>query len=157
MINRAIKAEPMNSTFYDFRGLISATSESYDQALADFKQALALDPNNAQAYFDMGAVYQALDKIDAAIDSFTQGVELENPDSGCKICAYMRLGQLYFAQADFDRAIEAYTHAIELDPNYADAYIERAKAYVAKGDPAAAQADAEKAHDLQQSGKATSY
>lgn len=61
------------------------------------------------------------------------------------------LGMRYLEELDYDNAILAFTKAIEVDPNRSEAYVERAKLYVQRGeegDLALAAADYEKAIEL---------
>ena len=49
----------------------------YDEALADYMQALKLDPACADAYIGRGHVYLRLKQSDKAIENYKQSLKLE--------------------------------------------------------------------------------
>ncbi len=68
-------------------------------------------------------------------------------------CAYYNLGTIYGRMGQYDRALTYLTKAIELDPNFVNAYINRAAVYQAIGKNAEAQADLAKAAQLKAAGQ----
>ena len=48
--------------------------------------------------------------------------------------AYLLLGELFLTKKDFDKAIGVYDEAIEINPNFAQAYHERGRIKLLKGD-----------------------
>jgi tetratricopeptide (TPR) repeat protein len=113
----------------------------YDRAIADYAQAIALDPKFKVAYFNRGDTYRLKGDYDRAIADFTHAIALDPKYAH----AYRTRGIAYQAKKDYDRAIADYTQAIALDPKYAYAYIDRGNAYAAKGDNDRAIADYVKA------------
>jgi tetratricopeptide (TPR) repeat protein len=107
-----------------------AQQQAYDKAVADYTQAIALDPNNAAAYTERGEVYSAKQDYDQAIADHTQSIRLEPQNA----VAYTNRGFAYSRKKDTDKAIADYTQAIRLDPNFAIAYYNRGVAYDNKGD-----------------------
>jgi PQQ-dependent catabolism-associated CXXCW motif protein len=61
---------------------------------------------------------------------------------------YYSRGTNYAANKQFDNAIEDFTRAISIDRNYADAYIQRARAYMSKEDYNLAMTDLAKAAEV---------
>jgi tetratricopeptide (TPR) repeat protein len=116
----------------------------YGRAIADFTQAIRLDPNNANAYTERGAAYADKGDSDRAIADFTQSIRLDPNDA----VAYSNRGTAYDDKREHDRAIADYTQAIRLDPNYTMAYNNRGAAYYDKGDYARARTDWKKALQL---------
>jgi tetratricopeptide (TPR) repeat protein len=102
----------------------------YDRAIADYAQAIALDPKFKVAYFNRGDTYRLKGDYDRAIADFTHAIALDPKYAH----AYRTRGIAYQAKKDYDRAIADYTQAIALDPKYAYAYIDCGIAYQAKGD-----------------------
>jgi len=50
ILNEAIRLEPKNVTYYNWRGILrSCREEDLDNAIADFEAALRIDPNNPTA------------------------------------------------------------------------------------------------------------
>ena len=69
---KASSAPPGNDAQADnMRGEALAQSGKTDEALAEFNQAIALDPNNAEALYNRGLLYQGEKQHQLAIDDFT--------------------------------------------------------------------------------------
>jgi tetratricopeptide (TPR) repeat protein len=98
---------------YNNRGLSYFYNHDYNSAIAEFTQAIRLNPNYAEAYFNRGEAYR------------------------------YRYALRYFSGNDCDLAIADYTQAIRLIPSYAEAYYRRGDAYSEKGDDNQAIADYE--------------
>ncbi len=116
----------------------------YDSAIADYTEAIRLDPTRADAYFWRGEVYRGKDDFDSAIADYTQAIRLDPKDA----VAYFERGIAYCVKGDYDSAIADYTEAIRLDPKDARAYYGRGLAYQVKGQRAAAERDFAKAKEL---------
>ena len=118
-------------THYNEKGL-------YDQGIADFNQAVALNPNYAQAYGNRGHAYYEKGQNDQAIADETRAISF-NPPGVAR--AYVSRGLAYQAKGLNDQAIADYTQSIALTPDYSAAYLDRGAAYDAKGLPDLAIAD----------------
>jgi tetratricopeptide (TPR) repeat protein len=145
-------------TFLD-RGITFASRGEYEAAIADFTEALNLDPDMQAAWmlrgralyasvsyvYSMGENFSGVDTTiilgavvpqekkavyDRAIADFTQATRLDPNNAK----AYIERGGAYSAKGDYDRAIADYNQALRLDPNNAVAYSNRGKAYSDKGD-----------------------
>jgi lipoprotein NlpI len=101
-----------------------------DRAIADYNEAIRLDPKYADAYYNRGIAYKAKGDIDRAIADYNEAIGLDSKDA----LAYNNRGIAYKAKGDIDRAIADYNEAIRLDPKYADAYNNRGIAHKASGD-----------------------
>ena len=109
----------------------------YDRAIADYTQAIRLEPDNAFAYTSRGVAYAGKGDYDRAIADHTQAIRL-NPNFAN---AYSNRGIAYAYKGDYDRAIADHTQAIRLNPNFASAYSNRGNVYAYKGDNDRAIAD----------------
>jgi len=96
----------------------------YSAAVASFDQAIALNPNDAEAYNNRGIALQALGQHDAAMQNFDRAIALM-PDYAD--ACYNR-GVLLSETDRDDAAIQSYERAIALDPNHADAHYDRGNA-----------------------------
>jgi tetratricopeptide (TPR) repeat protein len=113
------------------RGNVSSDKRTiYNQAIADYTQAVRLDPNNAATYRQRGVTYGDIGDYDRAIADYNQAIRL---DPNYAASAYSNRGVTYDAKGDHDRAIADYNQAIRLYPN-AITYYNRGNAYNAKGD-----------------------
>lgn len=98
--------------------------------IADYDEAIKLEPSNADGYFNRGDAYDEMGEYGKAIGDYSKAIQL-NPnyaDAYCnRGCAYGEIG-------DYDKAIADYNKAIELDPNNALAYYNRGLAYHEEGE-----------------------
>jgi tetratricopeptide (TPR) repeat protein len=114
--------------FFD-RALLSQSRGEYDNAIADYTEALRIDPHNAAAYSNRGFAYYAKGMHDRAIEDYTAALRIDPKDA----YAYNNRGGAYYAKGMHDRAIEDYTAALRIDPNLAAVYSNRGAAYYDKG------------------------
>jgi tetratricopeptide (TPR) repeat protein len=91
-----------------------ADLKRYDDAIAAFYHAIALDPADAYSHNGLGNVYFNLKQYDAAIAAFHHAIALD------PALAYPHhgLGNTYRDLKQYEDAIAAYHHAIALDPTY---------------------------------------
>jgi len=87
------------------------------KAIEAFKQAVKLDPNFIEAYFELSIVYYA-SRLNDAIMTLKKLIELK-PDH---VEAYLRLGLYYYQLKKYEEAIEELNKVIKLKPDYPDAY-----------------------------------
>jgi tetratricopeptide (TPR) repeat protein len=112
----------------------------YNSAIADYTQAIRLDPNAAVLYLSRGIAYMAIGGQNNAIADYTQAIRLD-PNFAA---AYYKRGGAYSGEDD-NRAIADYDQAIRLDPNFAMAYSSRGACYWSMGNYIQARADANRA------------
>ena len=80
----------------------------FDESISVFKQLVALVPDKAAPYFELGNACLAKDKIDDAIRAFRQGLtrDRSNPQAHNNLgIAFKRQGSLQEAEASFRAAI----------------------------------------------------
>ena len=111
-------------------GTSPAQQQAYEKAIADFTEAIRLDPGAAKTYRERGSAYIQKGDQDRAIADCTQAIRLD-PNSAT---AYQIRGIAYWHKGDYDRAIADCTQAIKIDPNIARAYNNRGIAYDRKWD-----------------------
>ena len=68
---------PMDADAYTNRGLAYHEDGDLDQAIADYDQALVLDPQHVGAYYSRGNAYFSKGDFDQAITDFDQAIELD--------------------------------------------------------------------------------
>lgn len=76
--SQILRENPNDPQNWYMRGLARLNRKQYDDALADFEQALKLDPKLAAAYDGRGQVYAAQEKFVDAHEDFSKAIEL-NP------------------------------------------------------------------------------
>ncbi|MEW6264366.1 MAG: tetratricopeptide repeat protein [Thermodesulfobacteriota bacterium] len=120
--------------------------------LAGLILMMIFQPAFADSLNDYTAGVQAArnNKHDEAVRLFTQAIESGKLDEYHLVRAYTRRGHEYLVgKDDPDKALDDYNAALNLNPQYAEAYFERAGAYAKKNRVKEALADANKAVDLE--------
>lgn len=98
----------------------------YEQAIAEFKEILKLDPKNVHALNNIAAAYFKLKDVDKAASYFTNAVDLGVANS----TTYFFRGIIFDRHRnDKAKAIKDFSKAIELEPNFSKAYLNRALVY----------------------------
>lgn len=69
-LTKAIRYDKHNFEAYYYRGCAKANAKKYEEALADFENAVALKPDYADAYFNMGRVYYMMQDEDKACEYY---------------------------------------------------------------------------------------
>jgi tetratricopeptide (TPR) repeat protein len=121
----------------DFRG-----------AIADYTQAIRLDPNFDYAYINRGLCRFQLKDFQGAIADYTQALRI-NPNFAY---AYLDRGDARIQIKDFQGAIADYTQAIRQHPNLAYAYTRRGEVYYWLANYQRALADSDKAIQMRDNG-----
>jgi tetratricopeptide (TPR) repeat protein len=119
-------------------------NQRYQGAIADYTEAIELDPNNATAYFKRGLAYDNIDKYQAAIADYTKAIELDSRDSA----SHNNRGAVYSRVGDKQSALRDYDTAIEIDPKYTVALKNRGNTHFDLGNYQAAIVDYERAIEL---------
>jgi TolB-like protein/DNA-binding winged helix-turn-helix (wHTH) protein len=105
-------------------------------AEAEFKRALALDPNYATARNWYSQFLWTAGRTDEALQEIKQAQQLE-PDS---LAVQITAGTLHSLRERHDEAIACFRRVLELDPNYEVAWKSLAKVYDRKAMPREAEA-----------------
>jgi Tfp pilus assembly protein PilF len=112
------------------QGEMLARSGKPKDALAAFDRALEIDPNNAQALYGRGMLYQAQKQHQSAIEDFSAANGLKpqqaEPLLG-RATSYLAVDRFKEAASDLDEAVQA-------DPQNAQIWTERGLAYERLGD-----------------------
>jgi tetratricopeptide (TPR) repeat protein len=142
---RLIQRNPKDADAYFKRGLYYAvgdagTGRDYDRAIADFDQAIKLDPGRTEYYSARGDACSNKGDDDRAIADYGEVLKLKPDDA----VTYAKRGDIHGDRMDYDRAIADYDQAIRIDANESY-YIGRGDIYSRKGDLARAIADYDRA------------
>jgi Tfp pilus assembly protein PilF len=126
---------------YIMRGVILRNQGEHDRAIADYGQAIRLDPNYASAYTGRAMAYRGKGDLDRAIADYGEAIRLDPK----RAFVYHLRGNAYRAKDEIDRAIADYDQAIRLDPKLAAVYYDRGVAYNLKAEIGRALADYDQA------------
>ncbi len=84
-------------------------------------EAIRLDPKQAIAHSDRGAVLYERKRYDGALEAFDEAIRLDPNFTD----AHSNRGNVLHSLNRDDEALEAYDEAIRLDPNFTDAHYNR--------------------------------
>ena len=121
LLNSSNLTKRLRAQSYYNRGLAWHDKGEADRAIADFTEAIRVDPKYEEAYNNRGGVWDEKREYDRAIADFNEAIRL-NPNA----TAYYNRGGAWKAKGEFDRAIGDYDQVIKLSPNHAAAYNNRA-------------------------------
>jgi tetratricopeptide (TPR) repeat protein len=115
---------------FNNRGAAYYYKRDYDRAVADYEEAIRLDPKSAAGYTGRGYAWQAKGDYDRAFADYDEAIRLDPKYA----TAYQDRGSAWESKGEYDRAIADYDEAIRLDPKHAKTYQDRGNAWRAKGE-----------------------
>lgn len=136
-----IERRERESSFFNSNQIVQ---QQYETAIADYDEAIRLDPNETRYYSQRASLNEKLERFEAVVADYDTLIRLNPNDAGHyygRGCAKQRLEQYESAIADYDEAIR-------LDPNEACYYSQRASTHAQLKRHAAAFVDYEKAIEL---------
>ncbi|MBI3942461.1 MAG: tetratricopeptide repeat protein [Chloroflexi bacterium] len=104
-------------------GLTALNNKEYQQAIADFNQALVLDKNFRAVWADRGYAYSFLEdpaSIKQAIGDFEHAISLGDDNTYTR----RNLARLYVEQRQYNQAEKNFRVALKQDPNQASLYFD---------------------------------
>ncbi len=116
--------------FSNERGVGYFRAKEWDLAIADFSEALRLNPQDNVLWANRADAYRSKKDYARALEDSQRSIGL-NPKN--KRNFYVR-GLIYYDKDDYDLAIPQFTQAIKLDPKYDEAIYYRGRSYFLKKD-----------------------
>ena len=126
------------------KGYNAGMNGEYNAEISLYLKAIELNPDDADAYTNLGNAYKDQDNLIKAIQMWEKAIELNSDDAD----AYTNLGIAYGEQNNYTKAIQSYEKAIELKPDYALAYWNRSISKDSVGDKSGGLEDTKKAARL---------
>lgn len=96
-------------------------TKSYDAAIDAYKKSLAIKPDDAAVYNQMGNIYGAEKKIPEATEALNKAADM-NPTPQGKAKAYFNMGANMVNSGKPEQAAEFFKKATDADPTYAEAW-----------------------------------
>ena len=93
----------------------------YTEAITKYNEALKLDPENAQANYEMGFTLVQSGKGNDGIPYVRKAIE-KTSSLQLKAACYDMLGSIYDNDHQTQKAIEAYKNGIQINPKYQRLY-----------------------------------
>ena len=114
------------------------TKHKVDNAIADYSEAIRLDPKFAVAYYERGNAWAIQMQYDKAIADYSEAIRIDPKFA----VAYFDRGNAWAdGEHEHDKAIADYCEAIRLDPKHARAYYARGDSWATKREDDKAIAD----------------
>lgn len=87
-----------------------------EKAIRCFKKACELDPNDIDAFINLGLALKAAGLVSDAVTAYQQAIALDSKS----ICAHFNLGNLFSDMKNLDRAIACFKEGLEVSPGHQD-------------------------------------
>jgi tetratricopeptide (TPR) repeat protein len=129
----------------DNRAVAEERKGDLDRAMADYNQAIRLDPQYSLAWRNRAKNFLNKGDYERAIADSTQAIRLKPGYAD----ALLDRGSAYFFDRDYDRAFTDFDQAVRINPQSADAVHDRGLAREKRGDLAGALSDFSAAIRLQ--------
>ena len=126
IVESLIKNFPNESLLYNIRGVCSHSCQNYKVAIDDFRKAVELNSDYAEAYYNLGVSYGDLGEIESAKKAYKNALRINNNYP----TAQNNLGQILFTQGEFKESISHFEWALEFKPDFAEAYYNLGNAYL---------------------------
>ena len=157
-INMAIRKLPKKDKEYTGRAYASrahlyAIAGDTVSALADFTQAIRINPDDEDVQEAYGQMLYELKRYDEADDAYHRIVSI-NPTS---VMGYMGLGRDAYAKGNYEEAIKQYDTVIKMYEDYSSGYAFRAESYLKLGKYLEAINDITKSLSIDNDAKAHHY
>ena len=139
-----IALDASTGDYFNDRGLAYYELKQYERARNDLIWALALEPNNKFALFNLGLLNFDTGKNAASEENFGAYLKLDSSDAE----AWRRRGTARYRQKNYAAAIQDFSKAVELDPKDGYAFAFRCGAKIELGATKRVEDDCEQALKL---------
>src|SRR5262245_40255043 len=112
IINARSSSPTQKSGALTNRGRAFAQRGEMERAIADFNQAVQIDPMNSRAWANRGDFYSAMGDYERAVQDYDGAIKA-NPED---FEAYNQRGTMHLIMGEPDRAIPFYDKAIAVNP-----------------------------------------
>ena len=117
-LNLLIKQYPGDPVLYNFKGTCCYIRNQKNESIDNFKKALSLKPDYAEAHYNIGNVFHFTGVLDAAIKSYERALKIKPnyPEVS------NNLGFIFDKTGEHETAIIHYRKAISDRPDFVEAY-----------------------------------
>lgn len=109
---QVLETQPQEELAHQWRGMALYRMGCYDAAVDSCDRAIALNPDNVEAWYLLGDALRQLDRREEAISSYDRVLALQPVPE----IWYYR-GDVLARMQRYDVAIASYDHGLETDPN----------------------------------------
>ena len=115
---RWTEAESENALAQFSLGVAYGNINHYDDAIAAYREALRINPEDADVWYNLGNAYGNLDRHDDAIAAFREALRINSEYAD----AWHNLGVAYGDLERYDDAIAAYREALRINSEFVGAW-----------------------------------
>jgi len=141
----AIEVNPQSWHAYLRQGVFRSLDNRKEEAIIDFKKALAVKPDFTEAYYNLGVAYSDLGQGHQALDAYQQALYL----SPRYVPAALGVADHYREDGKYDWAIMYYLIAVDNEPGHPEYYVRLGECYALTGKKDKAIANLRQALELQ--------
>lgn len=125
----AVQISPESPRAHFALGNILFTQKEYKNAIAEYEEAVILNPQVADVYNQLGLSYEAAGDYEAAFLAYQRGLEVPEVNSDVKMNILTNLGNIYFKTSRFGKARYYYEQALSLNSSVIGVRYNLAKTY----------------------------
>lgn len=118
LVERAIALDPHQGKYYNSRGALHYAEDRDHVAIADFRQATLLTPDDSMAWNNLGNALLRQGEVADAEQAFRRALSRQP----APVAAINNLGVALKRRGQFDKAMVCFREAILHDPGYVDAH-----------------------------------
>jgi len=127
--SKTVKSSPNSSVAHGSLGRAYQEIGRLDEAVEEYKRAIAIYPDDYKAHYNLGVVYDQQGLLDKTVQSYQRAIQI-NP---AYPNAHFNLGIIYQKQGLMDKAIGHFRKVTELDPADFEARNNLGVAYAVQG------------------------
>ncbi|MFL5764583.1 MAG: tetratricopeptide repeat protein [Bacteroidia bacterium] len=130
LLDKFLVIYPDSAFFYYIRGKDKRKMEQFEDAIVDYKKALALNPNIPDATVSLGVALQHLGNTTEAMEYYKKTIELSPGNE----MPYNNIGSILLDQKKYAEALNYFKKAVSLKPDYITALMQLGECYEDMGD-----------------------
>ncbi len=133
-----LEEQTLNATMAPLfkEGVAAMTAKDYAAAIAAFEKVLEIDPEKAEAIYNLGVAHENLGQMDQAVTFYGKAVELQTS----AVEPYLALATIYTANQQWPEAMAMLQEAEALQPGDVDTVFDLGAVAMNAGDIPAAEA-----------------
>ena len=117
-LERLINEFPGHALLFNLRGACFESKSQYEKSIESFSKAVEINPNYAEALYNLGVVQKKAGKIDDAIYSYQKTLDIDSNNAN----AHNNLGNLLTEKGLASQSIKYFNKAVSLNPKFAEAH-----------------------------------
>jgi tetratricopeptide (TPR) repeat protein len=111
--HKAVTLDPKLPLAHQLLGEVYLYHSQIDEAIAEFRKELEINPGNAAAYYKLADGYSRVQKFDEAERLLQRSIWLDSTSTG----PYILLGKVLEKKGETELAVRALQRALAMDPN----------------------------------------